>query len=251
MKITEWFSNGMDYGQGVALYEQLPAKKIAVMRQLNQGYSKRNHGLLITELRKNKTAKQKPIAKPKPVLTTKAPEKPVHELVEDRHRIQQRAEQSFKIQYGSIKYNTLPPELKVRYRENNALFYQKCDLKAALNAVPPEAEADAEKLVFAIDDIDTKQQVIWKELEYWNQNRKLLPTEGDNLGKFSPAELIKKKSNVRSQITKLEGRIEGYYDGLFAATDNKQKKSIEQQIERSEKRLHKHRLTLIEIDKLI
>jgi len=122
-----------------------------------------------------------------------------------------------------------------------------CDLKFILNDLPKASTDEALSIQLQLEELDDKREHIWKELHHWQNHKTLLPSTTDSFEGLSTAELFKKRNNLRSQVTKLNKRIDTYYENLTKESDKHQIKLIERQINRSEKKLHQHTLN---IDKL-
>lgn len=252
-EIQHWFDNGASFEEGIILYKQLPDQKSNILRSLARGKNSYNKSLLIKELRAFKTAPVKPQAKAvnKSTATTK-PAQPVTDAVIDKeHKQQQYKIASEKRQANRIKYAELPPELKMRYREVRELFYQLCDLHFLLTDVPKESTKEALSIQLRMDELDEQRSVIWAELEHWDKHKTMLPKEADDFSNMDAKELIKNKQNLNSQITKMQQRIDEKYEQLAETDDTTLAIKIETSINRSEKKLHKHKLNLAKIKELL
>lgn len=251
--ITQWFNDGCPFNEGVEIYKALPKTTTKVLRSLARGKNSYNKSLLIKELRafKNKpievvtTKKPKPKAKPLPrVPSTDA-------TIAKQHQEQQNKAEALKIEYGSVKYAHLPPELKPRYRELGDIFYQMCDLKFILNDIPKKAEKEALAIILQIEELDDQRTLIWREIDHWNAHKSILPTSADDYNGLNSDELRTAKARIASNVTKLSQRIEAKYVTLFETMDLSEKIKLEESIRRSESRLHQHKLNVSKIDELL
>ena len=251
--ITQWFNDGCPFTEGVAIYKALPKTSSKVLRSLKRGKSSYNKSLLIKELRafKTKPIVIEPPKKQQPKPKTQ-PRIPVTDAIiaKEQHQTQAKTE-ALKIEYGSVKYAHLPPELKPRYRELGNIFYQMCDLKFILNDIPPKAEKEALAIILQIEELDDQRTLIWREIDHWNAHKSILPTEADDYKGLNSDELRTAKARIASNITKLEQRIDAKYVTLFETTDLKSKIKLENTIRRSEATLHQHKLNVSKINELL
>ncbi len=90
-----------------------------------------------------------------------------------------------------ILYSSLPQVLRPKYRERNVLFYQKCELKIQLNALPTEAETEALDIQREIVRIDKVLRRIWKELDLWANEKMLVELDpGFDANKLKNSSII-------------------------------------------------------------
>ena len=255
MKVEDWFKD-MNYSVGVELYQNSPNVKNRTLSQLKRGKSNRTMSLLISELRKlkkvniphqqNQTTK---VTQPKKVNLPVNDESIQQELLR-----QQAKEESSKSYFQKIKYGELPAELKLRYRLLKDLFYDMCDLHFALLDVPEESKHDNEALeiMFKIEALDERREMIWKELEHWQSHKTILPTTTENdFSKMSPQKLLLKKASLKSSIHKMNKRLENWKEEAKKIEDKTDLKKKNQQINRTEKKLHQNEINLQKIEDLL
>jgi hypothetical protein len=248
-EIQDWFKT-KDYNAGVKLYAGSPGCKSRILSTLQQGYSDRNFGLLISELRKLKNKVVVKVKKPTieklklaPVETVK-----VQEAAERTQLIQKSSESYFQ----RVRFGDLPAELRPRFRVLKDLFYDMQDLKFALNDLPAKAEQDALKIQLAIEALDEQKETIWKEIDHWLLYKTLLPTKTeDDFSGLSVQHLFLKKASLGSSISKIKKRLEGWREDLTKQSNKQEAIKIEQQISRSERRLHTHEINLRKIEELL
>lgn len=249
-EVTDWFKK-KEYAAGVQLYASLPGSNHRLLAALKRGgKNDRNIALLCKELRpyysEELPVQVKVKIETKPVPITK----PVEVQTEqERKQIAEVGANNF---LHKIRYNDLPPELRLRYRKIKDLFYDMCDLKFLLNDLPAKAQVEALKLQLAIEDLDDEKQLIWKELDHWQDHKSLLPTKQDtDFSKLSFKDLFLMKAKLADSIYKISKRIEIWKGNLEKEKDKREKRKIEQQINRSTKLLHQHQINLKEIEKLL
>lgn len=253
MKIEDWFTS-MDYDLGVELYQNAPNAKNRTLTQLKRGKSNRNMSLLISELRKLKKANL-PLSKTTTSTKTKPKKVKLPQTDAAIHlelTRKQQKEDSAKSYFQKIKYGELPPELKIRFRLLKELFYDMCDLKYALNDLPEEAENEALEIILQIEDLDEQRTNIWEELEYWQTHKTLLPTKTENdFSDLDPHKLLLKKASLKSSIHKMNKRLEAWRENAGNETDKLKARKINQQIIRTEKKLHQNKIDLQKIEDLL
>ena len=192
-----------------------------------------------------------PTTKKKRKVIKQVPKAYTDAVIEKHHQEQAHKEASAKTIFGSIKYALLPHELKPRYRQVRDLFYQKCDLKFILNDIPPEDTKQALQIQLQIEDIDTEQALIWKELDHWQTHKTMLPTKADEFKDLTPAALLQQKANIKSNITKQSKRIDEWWETLYNTTDSGDIRKLEQKINKGEKAIHQHQLNINRIEELL
>lgn len=252
-QIAQWFENGAPFEEGVAIYNALPHPNANTLRSLKRGKNSYNKSLLIKELR---TATRQPTTSNKqPKSVKKPPVKPAapvtDETIHKEHQQKQQKETAAKQEFNRVKYAELPPELKVRYRQLKDTFYQMCDLKFILNDVPKKQEKEALAIQLQIEELDEQRTIIWREIDHWQAHKTLLPSTTPDYSKMETKELWRLKKNLDSKITKMQQRIDAKYEVLMDETDKHQIIKLEQGINRSEKKLHQHRLNLTKIKELL
>lgn len=246
--IEQWFESGVPFEEGVALYLSLPNTKPHVVRSLNRGKNSYNKALLIKELRQIKATPPEPKKKKQ---TPKPNQKVTDQTIAAEHLHNQQKQQSANKLFGQIKYAELPSELKLRFREAKDIFYNLCDLKIALNSVAPENRGEALAIQLQIEELDDQRTLIWKELEHWQKHKTLLPTETDDFSGLNSDELRTKKARIASSMSKMQKRVDGWYDDLASETDSHQQRLIENKINKAEKDLHQKDLNTKKIDELL
>lgn len=249
-EISVWFKT-KNYDEGVRLYATSPGCKSRILSTLQQGHSFRNKGLLISELRKLKSATPVKSAK-KPIKEklelTPSPEPQAQEAAEKKQQFQKSSDSYFQ----RVRMGDLPAALRPRFRILKDLFADMVDLKFILNDLPAKAQKDALKIQLAIEDLDEQKEIIWKEIDHWQKYKTLLPTETEEDFKgLTPQKLFLKKASITSSISKINKRLEGWAEDLEKEKDKQAALKISQQISRSEKRLHTHKLNLMKIEDLM
>jgi len=251
MEISEWLqSKPKDYNIGVDLYAASSVMQSRTLANLKRGQNPRNMAVLIKELRQlsKSRAYQKP--KPKPVvkIDVVADPKPVQVEMERKNQIEQSANAYFQ----KIKYNELPAVLKVRYRQLKDLFYDMSDLKFVLNDLPAKEVNKALKIILKIEALDEQREMIWRELDHWQDHKTLLPTKTENdFTALSQQELFLKKANLVNYINKKSSRIKKWESELQKKTNKDERLKIGQQINRTQKAVHQHKLDLQKIEGML
>tara|TARA_R110002167_G_scaffold364968_1_gene588350 strand:+ start:6499 stop:7260 length:762 start_codon:yes stop_codon:yes gene_type:complete len=250
--IADWFNGSKDYYEGVAIYATLPTKKLRILKKLNRGKNNHNMSTLVEQLRQYKNAPQKPQPPKKtPVIVENYTEVPDQEKINITHQRKKLAAESNKREFGGVLIGDLPTELRPRFFHAQKVFYEMIELKFALNDLPPEAEESALNILIQIMKLDEERDLIWKELHHWKKHRTLLSVPEDDFSKLTPTQLIQKYNNLKSNISKINQRVNKMYESLVKETNRHNKLLIEAKITRSEDRLHTHKLNMKKIKELI
>ena len=247
-KITDWFKNSQDYYEGVALYASLPSKNSRVLKRLNKRKNNANMSLLASELRK---AKAKPVKPKVKKIVVEQPKIITQEVINKEATQKQQSNESVQQEFGGIRYGDLPAELRPRYSRARNIFMEMIELKFALNELPASDQDGALKIIIHIDKLDEERDLIWNELHHWKKHKTLLPSTEEDFSKLTELQLHKKRNNLRSSITNIGKRVEILYTNLETATELHAISQLENKINRSEQRIHEHKLNIIKIDKLI
>lgn len=247
--IIKWFDNGMNYNRGLALYANYSNHNSRLLKRLNKAESLANKAILIAELRK--LSKKKVVVPKKIPKRTIAPKSFDDQLIHKMNEQKQLKHKSTKKEFEKINYATLSPELKMRFRKAKDLFYDMCDLKMILNDLPDNANDDALDIQFKILQLDAEKQLIWKELEYFQKFKTELPSKQMDYSALSPMQLLKRKANLLCNITRMNQRIDNWYEELADCDCKPNAIALETKIKRSEGKLHIHRLNLIKVEELI
>lgn len=247
--IQDWFDSARDYPHGLALYRNHPEVNPRLLKKLEQGRGRGHQALLFNTLRKlkNRRAVLPKMATLKTVATPSSDESLAQEQTQ-----QARKSQGFQTAYGHLRYHELPDPIKKHYREIKDLFYDLCDLKFALNALPPKAVSEALALQGKILRLDAQRQLLWKILDDFKRHGRLpKPKDDDVLRSLSPLGLLQKKNNVQSQISKITKRIDQWYTRLDQESDGHQGLLLEAKITRAEARLLAHQQQLLQINEYL
>ncbi|MCC4228387.1 hypothetical protein [Zunongwangia profunda] len=251
MEISEWLqSKPKDYNIGVDLYAGSSVMKSRTLANLKRGQNPRNMAVLIKELRQLSKSKAYQKPKPKPVVKIEviADPKPVQVEMERKNQIEQSANTYFQ----KIKYNELPAVLKVRFRHLKDLFYDMCDLKFALNDLAAKDTQKALKLILNIEYLDEQREMIWRELDHFQDHKTLLPTKTENdFTALSQHDLFLKKANLVNYINKKSSRIKKWESELQKKSNKDERLKIGQQINRTQKAVHQHKLDLQKIEGML
>ena len=253
-EIQEWFKT-KDYDAGVEIYARASTMKSRTLATLKRGKSSRNLTILIKELRLLKNNQQAKVSTARPEIFKKpkeavAPKPTVKENVQlKRNELSRKSTESF---FAKVRFGDLPAQLRQRYRILKDLFYEMNECKFKLNDIPAENEHQALDLILKIEDLNDKKSLIWREIDHWIHYKTLLPIETEeDFSKVPPHLLAVKKANIKSSISKISKRIDEWKKSLETIEDKKEKIKTEQQINRSDQKLHKHELNLLKIQNLL
>jgi hypothetical protein len=96
-----------------------------------------------------------------------------------------------------------PVELHKTYQNAFNYWLEACALKIELNSIPDEDEARALDLQIKIFEVFRKFDIQKEALDYYNEHKRILPTETkSDFSKLSSVELVTKRNTLRTLITK-------------------------------------------------
>jgi hypothetical protein len=226
-QLQTWFDKDKNYEAGVLIYE-IYGKSHNLKRILKKGPSSYNLGKLESELQKllNHYKIQPPTKKKVKVIRTKS----VQNKKDVNPTIQYNHPENLNIppvkRYSELKvpgydFETLPEQLRYEWalriklhKERNAHHYRLDIL---------EDIVERKNSIDIILDNSDKIDVLWHRLDYWGKYKIILPEEDPievkETKKYTdPFEMIKRRNNLRSSITKGRKRLTVLKDNEKIAT---------------------------------
>lgn len=181
-----------NYKNLIAEYLEKGGSK-SFIAKLSTVYSLQNEAKLRFELKRLKPVSSEETPQTEPVMVS--PEETVVPLTET---IVSEAKTLNNI--GLI--SEYPLQLHSVYSERKQQFIKACSLKMQLNALPSGEELKAfelqKQIISCFDFIDDAN----KQLEYYREFKRILPTENKvDFSTLSPTELFKKRNTLRSNIS--------------------------------------------------
>lgn len=193
MNIKEWFTNGCNYEDGVAIYASLKTAKPNLIQLFKRKKSNAFLEKLKYELSKHKydvssfTPLQ--IEKPKTV-------KPAITLHKEPPA------------YKSVLIADFPVALHPVYIQQKNDFATACSLKIQLNNLPADDEENALKLCLEIDRLFNAIELAWKKLDHYTEHKTILEVQTNDFSGLTPAQQIQRRNTKRSNLTKAKKRLE-------------------------------------------
>jgi hypothetical protein len=234
------------------LFMQHYRLKTRTIRTLNKGKTNRNMSLLVSELRKYKNSFKNPLPTKK-TLVIPAPKKTTTNQETINTEVARTAvkQQSVDREFAMVRIGDLPAELRMRYSKARNIFFEMIELKFALNDLPADAEDSALKIMLHIDDLEEERDLIWKELHHWNQFKTILPSSIPDYDKMTELQLDKIRRNTESSKSKMQKRIERWYDDLATEPDKHLQHVIENKINKGEKEIHQKNINIKTIKNIL
>lgn len=216
MDIQSWFDNSGSYTEGVKLYSQLPAHSSHFLKNLEKE-SSANFLKLKYELKKallNGSGTIIPKAdKIVPEPKNEPENEPLLQLI-----IKQSAANSFDKESMAM----YPRELHSTYRQRVNNFYQACELKFQLNAVPDRDEQTALQIILQLEDLWTRIDRAWIILDHWKDHNRIMPTEeSEDFSKLNGIQLVTLRSRLETSISKRTKTITKMQADAVASPENR------------------------------
>ncbi|MGB5821458.1 MAG: hypothetical protein WBG90_18390, partial [Saonia sp.] len=82
-------------------------------------------------------------------------------------------------------------------------------------------------------------------------HRTLLPVPEDDFSNLSPVKLLMAKNSLKSNISKINKRIDEKYNALEKETDKHKRLILKSRIRKSEAKVHLHKLNLKKINSML
>ena len=200
MNIEEWFIK-KEYAIGVQLYASLPKSSRHILARLQRSKTPKNVATLKYELNKYRKS------------VVEITSVPIVKKVVAPAAINLKQQQ---IQTAVINTNKkvtmsmLPiPSLRKRFVEKNNAFYKYCELKYQLNDLVPEQEEEALELILEIHRLNNLIDEIWREIDYYLEHHKLLPSANDYTS-LTFKEQSKKLQLLYQRRTKRNASLNGW-----------------------------------------
>lgn len=201
-ELQNWATNGKDYYKGVTIYQQL-GYSMVLKKMFAKGPSKYNTAKLSSELEKlvNKHfAIKAPVQKRTKIVQKQNPSV----IVSPPTLAPRYTEPSFE----GVDFDKLPEQLKYEtmlrikyFKEANAHHYRLDSLTD-----PGEIKQSIDLILSNFEKVDA----YWVRLDYWQKNGIVLPTDVDKstIKEITdPIEMIKRRNNLRSNITKGKKKV--------------------------------------------
>lgn len=197
MKVDKWLDDKGDYTVGLQLYKDQKGSNKALWRYFDRGPSKAHETKLRYELSK---FRKLPVKKNKPAVTFKKPEVKIDD---------------------SYFLENMPLEVRPLRSRAQIVYIEMRELKLQLNDLAPQMEDAAMAIQMQIWYRRKENISLWQQIDYFLENKKLLPTPIDDVDSMSPARLLQVKANMHSQITNHKNTVIKNQQLLDVATDIK------------------------------
>ncbi len=218
MDIQKWFNDSGSYAEGVKLYSKLPVHSSQLLKNFSRE-STSNFLKLKYELKKAILSNASVITeKPAKQVVPPVAKKEVQDESLLQVIIQQSAAQSFDKE-SMAKY---PRELHATYRERVNLFYQACELKFQLNALPDADEKNALNLILQLEDLWTKIDRAWVILDHWKDHNRIMPSEeSKDYSKLNGIQLVTLRARLETSISKRTKTIEKMRENCILSPEDR------------------------------
>jgi hypothetical protein len=195
MKINDWFNNGCNYEEGVAIYSSLKTSKINLIRLFKNKTASSYLEKLKYELSKYKETEVvlnttfkvvstdvKTASSPGPIIT------PIIEAPLYKQKL----------------IRDYPIALHPVYIQQKNDYAIACSLKIQLNNITADEENNDEALniCLQIDRLFDAIELAWKQLDHYTDTKTILEINTNDFSALSPAQLLQRRNNYRSNLTK-------------------------------------------------
>jgi hypothetical protein len=200
MKINDWFNSGCNYEEGVAIYASLKTSKIKLLQLFRKKTAASYLDKLKYELGKHKETEvvllQTFTEHQKGESFSSAPA-PIIAPVKETPLYKQKLIRDY------------PTELHPVYIQQKNDYITACSLKIQLNNLPSDEERNDEALILCleIERLFDAVELAWKQLDYWTDNKSILEIKTNDFSKLSPAKLLQRRNNKRSNLTKAKKQL--------------------------------------------
>ena len=234
MNIKEWFTNGCNYNDGVAIYATLPNAK----PNLLQLFKRKNTNAFLEKLKYELSKHKDDASTFTPLQVVK--ETPVKSAI-TLHTPPPK--------YKAVLIADFPTALHPVYIQQKNDFNTACSLKIQLNNLPAEDEENALALCLEIDKLFNAVELAWKQLDHYTDTKTVLEVQKNDFANLTPAQLLQRRNNKRSVLTKAKNQLLKYQKELPTTIATKTKLSIKKEKQCS--KIAQLELDILELDKLI
>lgn len=199
MTVEDWFSSGCEYSQGVMLYAQLKNSNKHLLRLFTIKESSYN-----LEKLKHELGKHKPVISESSIIKQSTKTKVKEESI-IKATMQSNDNNS---NIGFYQLNQLPKELHPLSIEQRNSYQLAIASKLALNNLNPIEEGEALKLCIKIESLFDFIESTQKILKHYVDHKVVINTSSMTYEDLTPAQLLQRRNNKRSSITKYNKRLE-------------------------------------------
>jgi hypothetical protein len=193
MNIKEWFANGCNYDDGVAIYATLQTAK----PNLLQLFKRKKTASFLEKLKYE-------LSKHKDDVSSFTPLQIVKEKKENTAITLHKEPPAYK----PVLISDFPVALHPVYIQQKNDFAIACSLKIQLNNLPAEDEETALKLCLEIDRLFNAIELAWKKLDHYTAHKTILEVQTNDFSGLTPAQQIQRRNTKRSNLTKAKKRLE-------------------------------------------
>lgn len=229
MKLKEWLDDPSDYNKGVDLYKGLPKSNKVLHRYFDRGPS-------VAHINKLKYEISKHVDIDVPVIKT---------LISNPKKIHPDTSQN------TYYLENLPVEIRPIRERAQIIYIEMRSLKLELNELAPQMEDAALSLQMQLWFKRKENISCWQQIDYFLQNKKMLPKAIDDLSNVSPARLLQLKANMHSQISNHKKTVEKNEKLLRFAYGLPSEKVYQRAINKSNDLILKKKVALTEIENRI
>jgi hypothetical protein len=247
MKINNWFENGCNYMEGVALYGSLKGHSSNLLRLFLRKESVFNIEKLKYELGKFKEATE-PISKT-PDKREKTPEKRIKSIEKITHSA--RSVGSNSVSGGFYRINELPVELHPLLIAQGSNYKLACSAHLQLTSLHPDEEGAALKLCIQIEDLFDAIDVSQKVFDHYKKHKVVLDINPRNFSDLTPAQLIQSRNNKKATVSKHKKKVDTITNQLKRKVSKSETTKLNIAFEKAERTLVQHQYELQELINLI
>lgn len=190
MKITEWFNNGCNYDEGVAIYASLKDAKPNLLSL----FKKKNSSAFLEKL-KYELSKHKESKETFTILIAQKEVTKINIITPESN-------------YKPLRVSDFPMALHPVYLKKKQDFGMACSLKMQLNNLPDENEEEALKMCLEIDRLFDAIELAWKQLDHYSETKSILNVVINDFQNLTPAQHLQRRNQLRSNRSKAIKRLE-------------------------------------------
>jgi hypothetical protein len=267
MTVNDWFNNGCDYKEGVALYLSLPSHNTNFAKAFSRKETPQNRMKLKYELQK-KRATTIDVPKPKTIITD-GPKRNIKIHI-DASLKKQPAENKY---FRKLLISQLPIELHPFYIQQKTDYNTYCSLKIQLNEiniirdtfnnivldadgnikVKPQTPLDVEKargICLKIDSLFDAIDKTWQIIDHYLETKEVVIIQQKDFTALKGVKLINKINSISGSITRQNTRHQLLTKSLENAIANKFKIKYERDLAKCNAKLmqlNQDKIKLIQI----
>ncbi|WP_264560683.1 hypothetical protein [Flavobacterium sp. N501239] len=120
-----------------------------------------------------------------------------------------------------------PMGLHSVYRDRISNFYNACELKFKLNALPADDEEEAFDLIIQLEELWERIDRAWFVLNHWKDYGRIMPFDtSEDFKKMNAIQLVKRRDQLQTSISKRNKTLEKIIQEVESSPEDRVKLNL-------------------------